>query len=163
MKKILALAFAAVALAFFSSLALAQEKKEHPKEEHPKQEHPEHPKSGKKMSTEDIDKAIRSHIEKTAAASGGKFPVKDDLLKKTWDLELVKVHNDKLQALADGRYFACVDFKAADGTMVDVDFFMKKDGNALAVTDTTVHKINGKARYSYQEKDGVWMRVEEKG
>jgi hypothetical protein len=163
MKKILALAFAAVVLAFFSSLALAQEKKEHPKEEHPKQEHPEHPKSGKKMSTEDIDKAIRAHIEKTAAASGGKFPVKDDVLKKTWDLDLVKVHNDKLQALADGRYFACVDFKAADGTMVDVDFFMKKDGDALAVTDTTVHKINGKARYSYQEKDGVWMRVEEKG
>jgi hypothetical protein len=163
MKRILALAFAAVVLAFFSSLALAQEKKEHPKEEHPKQEHPEHPKSGKKMSTEDIDKAIRAHIEKTAAASGGKFPVKDDVLKKTWDLDLVKVHNDKLQALADGRYFACVDFKAADGTMVDVDFFMKKDGDALAVTDTTVHKINGKARYSYQEKDGVWMRVEEKG
>ena len=165
MKKALALAFAAAVLAFFSNLALAQEKKEHPKEEHPKQEHPkqEHPKGAKKMSTEDIDKAIRAHIDKTAAASGGKFPVKDDVLKKTWDLELVKVHNDKLQALSDGRYFACVDFKAADGTMVDVDFFMKGSGDSLAVTDTTVHKINGKARYSYQEKDGVWSRVAEKG
>jgi hypothetical protein len=162
MKRILTLAFAAVVLSFFSSLALAQEKKEHPKEEHPK-EHPEHPKGAKKVSTEDIDKAIRSHIEKTAAASGGKFPVKDDVLNKTWELDLVKVHNDKLQALADGRYFACVDFKAADGTMVDVDFFMKKDGEAMAVTDTTVHKINGKPRYSYQEKDGIWTRVAEKG
>jgi len=161
MKKVLSLAFVLIVTAFLSTLALAQEKKEHPKEEHPK-EHPEHPKTAKKMSTDDIDKAIRAHIEKTAAASGGKFPVKDDVLNKTWDLELVKVHNDKLQALADGRYFACVDFKAADGTMVDVDFFMKKAGDALEVTDTTVHKINGKARYGYQEKDGVWVRVAEK-
>ncbi len=164
MRKALTLVLALAVAACFSATASAQEKKEHPKEEHPKQEHPkEHPKSAKKASTEDIDKAIREHIEKTAAVSAGKFPVKDDVLKKTWDLELVKVHNDKLQALADGRYFACVDFKAADGTMVDVDFFLKKEGDALMVSDTTVHKINGKARYSYVEKDGVWSRVAEKG
>ena len=156
MKKLLSMAIAFTVTALFSTLALAQEK-EHPKE------HPEHPKSEKKVSTDDIDKAIRAHIEQTAKASGGKFPVKDDVLNKTWDLELVKVHKDKLQALADGRYFACVDFKAADGTMVDVDFFLKKDGDVLGVTDTTVHKINGKARYNYQEKNGVWVRVAEKG
>jgi len=144
-------------MALFSLPARGQEKKEHPKE------HPEHPKSEKKVSTEDIDKSIREHIEKTAKASGGKFPVRDGVEKKTWELDLVKVHKDRLQALADGTYFACVDFKAADGTMVDVDFFLKKDGGALAVTDTTVHKINGKARYSYEEKDGVWVRVAEKG
>jgi hypothetical protein len=45
---------------------------------------------------------------------------------------------------------------------VDVDFFLKKEGDKLAVTDTSVHKINGKARYNYEEKDGVWVRVEEK-
>ncbi len=157
MKRLLSFAIALAVTAFFSTLALAQEKKEHPKE------HPEHPKSEKKVSTDDIDKAIREHIEQAAKASAGKFSVKDDVLNKTWELELVRVHKDKLQALADGRYFACVDFKAADGTMVDVDFFLKKDGDAMAVTDTTVHKINGKARYSYQEKDGVWVRVAEKG
>ena len=156
MKRLLSLAIAFTVMALFSTLALAQAK-EHPKE------HPEHPKSEKKVSTDDIDKAIRAHIEQTAKASGGKFPVKDDVLNKTWELDLVKVHKDKLQALADGRYFACVDFKAADGTMVDVDFFLKKDGDAMAVTDTTVHKINGKARYNYQEKNGVWERVAEKG
>ncbi len=168
MKRLLSFALALTVTAFFSTLALAQEKKEHPKE-HPqeKKEHPkeqaEHPKSEKKLSTDDIDKAIQEHIAQAAKASGGKFSVKDDVLNKTWELDLVRVHNDKLQALADGRYFACVDFKAADGTMVDVDFFLKKEGDALAVTDTTVHKINGKARYSYQEKDGVWVRVAEKG
>jgi hypothetical protein len=157
MKRLLSLAIVFTVTAFFSTLALAQEKKEHPKE------HPEHPKSEKKVSTDDIDKAIRGHIDQAGKASGGKLSVKDDVLNKTWELELVRVHKDKLQALADGRYFACVDFKAADGTMVDVDFFLKKEGDALAVTDTTVHKINGKARYNYQEKDGVWVRVAEKG
>jgi hypothetical protein len=152
-KKLLSFAIGLAVMALFSTRSLAQE---HPKE------HPEHPKSAKKVSTDDIDKAIREHIETSAKASGGKFEVKDDVLNKTWNLELVRVHKDKLQALADGRYFACVDFKAPDGTMVDVDFFMKKEGNDLKVNDTTVHKINGKARYSYQEKDGVWVRVAEK-
>ena len=154
----LSLALAATACLSLSPLAASQEKKEHPKE-HPS----EHPKSANKLSTEDIDKAIRGHIEKTSAATNGSFMVMDDVMKKTWDLKLVRVHNDKLQALADGRYFACVDFKASDGTMVDVDFFLKKDGDALVVGDTTVLKIVGKARYNYQEKDGVWVRVAEKG
>jgi hypothetical protein len=161
----LSLALAAAACLSISPLSAqeatpkpAPEKKEHPKE-HPS----EHPKSGNKLSTDDIDKAIRAHIEKASQASQGAFPVKDDVLNKTWDLKLERVHNDKLQALADGRYFACVDFKASDGTMVDVDFFLKKEGDGLAVTDTTVHKVNGKPRYNYQEKDGVWVRVAEKG
>jgi hypothetical protein len=150
----------ALALSLCSSLsvvsALAQEKKEHPKE------HPEHPKSEKKVSVNDIDAAIRSHIDEKTKESDGKFLVRDEVLNKTWELGLVRVHKDRLQALADGRYFACVDFKAADGSMVDVDFFLKKEGENLVVTDTTVHKVNGKARYNYEEKDGVWVRVAEK-
>jgi hypothetical protein len=159
----LSLALAAAACLSILPLAASQEKKEQEKKEHPKEHPSEHPKSENKLSTDDIDKAIRGHIEKISAAANGRFPVKDDILKKTWDLKLVRVHNDKLQALADGRYFACVDFEASDATVVDVDFFLKKEGDGLAVTDTTVHKINGKARYGYQEKDGVWVRVAEKG
>jgi hypothetical protein len=56
-----------------------------------------------------------------------------------------------------------VDFKAADGTMVDVDFFLKKQGDRLVVAETSVHKVNGTARYNYEEKNGVWVRVAEKG
>jgi hypothetical protein len=155
-KKSLSLAIGLAVISLFSTRVLAQE---HPKE-HP--EHPKSDKSEKKLGTDDIDKAIRGHIEASEKASGGKFEVKDDVLNKTWNLELIRVHKDKLQALADGRYFACVDFKATDGTMVDVDFFMKEEGKDLKVTDTTVHKINGKARYNYQQKDGVWVRVAEK-
>ena len=158
MKKLFSFAGILAALLYFSALAArAQEKqKEHPKE------HPEHPKSEKKVSTDDIDKSIHTHIDDVAKTSGGRFPVKDDVLTRTWQLELVRVHKERLQALADGSYFACVDFKAEDGTMLDVDFFLKKQGDGLVVTDTSVHKVNGKARYNYEEKNGVWVRVPEK-
>lgn len=163
-KKLISLPLVLAVLVFWMARPLsaqqsppAQEKKK----EHPK-EHPEHPKSEKKVSTDDLDKAIRTHIEEKTKSSGGSFPVVDDVLKKTWELLLVRVHKDRLQSLADGTYFACVDFKASDGTMVDVDFFLKEQGDRLAVIDTSVHKINGKARYNYQEKDGVWVRVAEK-
>ena len=156
MKKFFSLALAISLSAALPAVSALAQQKEHPKE------HPQNPPSEKKVSTDDIDAAIRAHIEEKSKASGGRFEVRDDVLNKTWSLELVRVHKDKLQALADGRYFACVDFKAADATMVDVDFFLKKDGDKLAVTDTTVHKIDGKARYNYEEKNGVWERVAEK-
>jgi len=156
MKKIFSLALAASLSAVLPAVSALAQQKEHPKE------HPQNPPSEKKVSTDDIDAAIRAHIEEKSKASGGRFEVRDDVLNKTWSLELVRVHKDKLQALADGRYFACVDFQAADATTVDVDFFLKKDGDKLAVTDTTVHKIDGKARYNYEEKNGVWVRVAEK-
>ncbi len=156
MKKFFSLALAVSLSAALPAVSALAQQKEHPKE------HPQNPPSGKKLSTDDIDAAIRAHIEEKSKASGSRFEVRDDVLNKTWSLELVRVHKDKLQALADGRYFACVDFKATDGTMVDVDFFLKKDGDKLAVTDATVHKIDGKARYNYEEKNGVWVRVAEK-
>jgi hypothetical protein len=156
MKMFFSLALAVSLSAVLPAVSALAQQKEHPKE------HPQNPPSEKKVSTDDIDAAIRAHIEEKSKASGGRFEVRDDVLSKTWSLELVRVHKDKLQALADGRYFACVDFKAPDATMVDVDFFLKKDGDKLAVTDTTVHKIDGKARYNYEEKNGVWERVTEK-
>jgi hypothetical protein len=156
MKKFFSLALAISLSAALPAVSALAQQKEHPKE------HPQNPPSGKKLSTDDIDAAIRAHIDEKSKTSGGRFEVRDDVLNKNWSLELVRVHKDKLQALADGRYFACVDFKAPDATMVDVDFFLKKDGDKLAVTDTTVHKVDGKARYNYEEKNGVWVRVAEK-
>ena len=132
---------------------------EHPKQEHPKQEHP----SAKPVSTDTLEKAIKDQIAEKAKANGGKFAVKDDVLNKTWQLELVKVHTDKLTQLDENTYFACVDFKAADGTMVDVDFYLKNDNAKLTLSDTTVHKINGKARYNYEKKGKFWERVKAQG
>lgn len=129
---------------------------EHPKSEHPKKEHPA---AAKPVSTADLEAAIRAHIDGTAKKNNGSFPVKDDVLKKTWQLKLVRVHTDRLTQLDDTTFFACVDFSAADGTLVDVDFFLKGKEGKLEVTDTSVHKINGVARYLYQQKGKFWERV----
>ena len=125
------------------------------------QEHPqeEHPKGTKAISKGTLEKAIKDQIAEKSKANGGKFAVEDPVLKKTWQLELVRVHTDKLTQLDDKTYFACVDFKADDGTPVDVDFYMKNDGGKLTLSDTTVHKVNGKARFNYEKKGNYWERV----
>ncbi|HEX4803686.1 MAG TPA: hypothetical protein VFV14_09250 [Myxococcaceae bacterium] len=128
------------------------------------QEHPqEHPKkttsATKPISTAALEKAIKEQIAEKAKANGGKLAVNDDVLNKTWQLDLVKVHTDKLTQLDDKTYFACVDFKATDGTLVDVDFYMKDDNGKLSLSDTTVHKINGKPRFNYEKKGNFWERV----
>jgi hypothetical protein len=142
-----------------SALAQQEHPQEHPKKdqkEHPAKEHP----TAKPVTTGDIEKAIRAHVEAMSKKNNGSFPVKDDVLKKTWALTLDRVHTDKLTQLDANTSFACVDFNADDGTKVDVDFFLKSKGDKLEVTDTSVHKINGVARYNYeQDEGGFWKRV----
>ena len=128
------------------------------------QEHPmDHPKktssAAKPVSTATLEKAIKDQIAEKAKANGGKLPVKDNVLNKTWQLELVRVHTDKLTQLDDMTYFACVDFKAGDGTLVDVDFYMKDADGKLTLSDTTVHKVSGKPRFNYEKKGNYWERV----
>ena len=85
------------------------------------------------------------------------------MTKKTWLLKLDHVHRERLSRLDENTYFACTDFKSNDGHTVDVDFFMKDKDGKLAMSDATVHKIDGKARYNWEEKDGFWKRVPVKG
>jgi hypothetical protein len=128
---------------------------EHPKPEHPKQEHP----TAKPVSMATLEKAIKNQVAEKAKANAGRFPVRDDTLNKTWELALVRVHTDKLTQLDDKTYLACVDFKADDATMVDVDFYMKSDNGKLTLADTAVHKVNGKPRFNYEKKGSYWERV----
>jgi len=123
------------------------------------QEHPEHPtdkKAQKKGYTvDDLDKAIRAAI--AAKETNGVYQLQDG--DKTWDLKLDKVHRERLARTDENTYFACTDFKSADDHTVDVDFFMKDDGEKLVMTDATLHKVDGKPRYNWKEKDGYWQRV----
>ncbi|HKS22896.1 MAG TPA: hypothetical protein VJZ76_08885 [Thermoanaerobaculia bacterium] len=123
------------------------------------QEHPEHPtnkKAAKKGYTvDDLDKAIRAAIAKKE--TNGVYQLKDR--DKTWKLKLDKVHRERLARTDENTYFACTDFKSADHHTVDVDFFMKDDGEKLVMTDATLHKVDGKPRYNWKEKKGYWERV----
>ena len=154
---------AAIAL-FFSPAALivAQEHPEHPKKsaEHPKQgaEQPKKGGAAKQVSTADISAGIKKNIEiESKKSSDGKFHVKYE--GQDLDLDLIKVHDDRLQDLGDGKYFACVDMKSTDGKIYDIDFFLTGQPGKMKVTDTSVHKIDGKPLYNWKEENGKWNKV----
>lgn len=156
---------AAVALFFIPALPVfAAEHPEHPQKaaEHPKKEGEkgEHPKKGdeKEVSMAEISAGITKHIDSEAKKSSDKkFHAKHE--GKDLALDLTKVHDDRLSSLGGGKYFACVDMKASDGTTYDIDFFMSGKPGNMKVTETSVHKVNGKALYNWKEDNGVWKKV----
>jgi hypothetical protein len=79
--------------------------------------------------------------------------------RKDLALDLVKVHDDRFSNLGNDKYFACVDMRGADGKLYDIDFFMLVKPGKLTVTETSVHKINGKPLYNWKEESGVWKKV----
>ncbi len=79
--------------------------------------------------------------------------------RKDLALDFVKLHDDRFSSLGGNKYFACVDMKGADGRMYDIDFMMVVQGDKLTVTETAVHKINGKALYNWKQEGGVWKKV----
>jgi hypothetical protein len=79
--------------------------------------------------------------------------------RKDLALDLFKVHDDRFSSLGGSKYFACVDMKGKDGRMYDIDFFMNVQTDKLTVTETSVHKINGKPLYNWKEQKGVWKKV----
>jgi hypothetical protein len=154
---------AAIALFFTPAATIfAQEHPEHPKKssEHSKQG-AEHPKQGaevKQVSTADISAGIKTNIDaKSKKSPDGKFHVNHE--GQDLALDLVKVHDDRLQDLGGGKYFACVDMKAADGKTYDIDFFLNGQPGKMKVTERSVHKIDGKPLYNWKEENGKWQKV----
>ncbi len=127
------------------------------------QEHPrEHPTAKKEktseVTVEMLSLAIADYVAKDAKLKGGFFVVYDPEAKKALALTLDKVHKDRLSKVGRGTYFACADFKATDGTLYDLDVFMKEAGSGLEVTEVAIHKQEGKPRYAWAEENGVWKK-----
>ena len=93
----------------------------------------------------------------SAKAADKKFHI--PYQRKDLALDLVKVHDDRFSSLGGNKYFACVDMKGTDGRLYDIDFFMVVQPAKLTVTETSVHKINGKPLYNWKEEKGVWKKV----
>ncbi len=109
--------------------------------------------------TADIQAGIEQYIEEQTRLGGGYFalPFEDRPLR----LKLVRVHTEYLANLGPRRHFACVDLASTEGDVYDVDFFLAGDPGAMTVTETTVHKINGRPLYVWkQNQDGTWVREE---
>jgi hypothetical protein len=112
----------------------------------------------REVSNADISAGIKSHISyERRRAADRKFHV--TYRGKNLALDLIKVHDDRLANVGGGKYFACVDMKAGDGTVYDIDFFMAGQPGSMTVTETSVHKINGKPLYNWKEQRGVWKKV----
>lgn len=108
--------------------------------------------------TGDIQAGIEKHIAEQVALGGGYFtvPFEGSELK----LKLVRVHVEYLASLAPQRHFACVDMASADGQFYDIDFFLEGDPGSMTVTETTVHKLNGRPYYVWkQNEDKHWVRA----
>ncbi len=154
--RLLTCLFSMVVLLMFGLAAgFTQEHPEHPKQEHPKKEHP---KAAVNITKESLAEAIEGYIQKDTALKGGFFCVYDAQAKAPLALKLDKVHQDKLAKVSDGLYFACSDFKTADGKTYDLDFFMKATDSGLEVSEVMIHKEAGVARYGWVEEGGVWTR-----
>jgi len=131
------------------------------------QEHPEHPKKtaehpqkgeDKEVTTAEISTGINKHIAtETKKSNDKKFHVNYE--GKDLALDLVRVHDDRLSSLGRQKYFACVDMKATDGKTYDIDFFLTGKPGNMTVTETAVHKIDGKPLYNWKEEGGVWKKV----
>jgi len=108
--------------------------------------------------TGDIQAGIEKHIAEQVEQGDGYFkvPLGDRELK----LKLVRVHVEYLASLAPQRHFACVDMVSSDGQFYDIDFFLHGDPGSMTVTETTVHKLNGRPFYVWkQNEDKTWVHA----
>lgn len=108
--------------------------------------------------TGDIQAGIEKHIDGQIVQGDGFFRV--DFEDRELRLKLVRVHVEYLATLGPRNHFACVDMVADDGEFYDVDFFLHGDPGAMVVTNTTVHKINGRPVYVWKQLDDKsWVRA----
>lgn len=115
-------------------------------------------KNGKRVSIAEIEAGIKAYIEKETKENDGFFHVEDR--GEEFRMKLVRVHTEYLSNLGPKSHFACVDLADISGDVYDVDFFLSGEPGSMDVTETTVHKLNGKPFYAWkQQKDKTWNRV----
>ena len=115
-----------------------------------------------KVKIAQIEAGIKTYIREKTNPDDGFFYVKDN--DKELRMKLVRVHTEYLSNLGPKRHFACVDLADISGDVYDVDFFLSGDPGNMDVTETTVHKLNGKPFYTWkQEENKTWKRVPVEG
>jgi Transglutaminase-like superfamily len=112
----------------------------------------------KRVSKVEIEEGVRKHIEEMTKNGGGYFHIIDD--EHDLKLKLVRVHTEYIANLGPNLHFACVDLAEVDGNIYDLDFFLKGEPGKMQVTQTTVHKLNGKPYYTWkQREDKTWYQI----
>ena len=105
----------------------------------------------------DVEAGIRQYIKAKTESDSGYFSIVND--STNLSLRLVRVHTEYLSVLDSNSYFACVDLADTKGDVYDVDFFLSGTPEKMEVTETTVHKLNGRPFYTWQQNpDKTWKR-----
>ena len=141
------------------SLLLAQG--EHPtqtkKAEHPTTVNTQNVQ-GEKITLQNLARAIKGFVEADIILRGA-FLVIDPNTDTVLKLNLEKVHKERLSHVGEDIYFACADFNAENGKVYDLDIFLHgTNTDNLTVTEISVHKEDGTARYGWQEENGIWSK-----
>ena len=146
----------------------SQEHAEHPAvegAEHP--EHPEHPGSETKaaavverppVTIESVATYLEAYVASKAAETDGWYRIEDEKAGTTLRLKLDHIHRERLAKTAERTWFVCADFTTPEGRLYDLDFWVRDTYHGLAVSESMVHKEEGKPRYSWIENEGVWSR-----
>ena len=114
--------------------------------------------AARKVSIGEIETGIKQYIDAETKKDDGYFHVKDK--DRELRMKLVRVHTEYLSNLGPKEHFACVDLADVSGDVYDVDFFLRGEPGDMTVTETSVHKLNGKPFYSWkQREDKTWHRV----
>ena len=144
----------------FASVLLAQG--EHPtttkKAEHPTASITPQIIQGEKITMQNLARAIESFVEADISLRGA-FLVIDPKTDTILKLRLDKVHKERLSHIGENIYFACADFNAENGKVYDLDIFLQgSNTDNLTVTEISVHKESGIARYGWKEENGIWSK-----
>ena len=146
----------------FFLLSVVSTQGEHPtgskKAEHPTASITPQIVQGEKITLQNLARAIESFVEADITLRGA-FLVIDSRTNEVLKLNLEKVHKERLSHIGDDVYFACADFNAENGKVYDLDIFLHgTNTDNLTVSEISVHKEDGIARYGWQEENGLWYK-----
>ncbi|MDP3721948.1 MAG: hypothetical protein Q8R91_00390, partial [Candidatus Omnitrophota bacterium] len=82
----------------------------------------------------------------------GRFAIEDPETGTTRQLRLLAVH--ERVGKTGAQYYSCTDMRdEASGEVLDLDFDVEPAEDGLRVIDVRIHKVDGQARYTYDEHD----------
>lgn len=94
---------------------------------------------------------VRATIAEDIHAQNDVITLTDPRTDAPLQLAFDHVH-EGVEETEGGRYFACVDFRTADGTVYDVDYYVDGEGGSYEVEDVVLHEVDGENLISDEER-----------
>ncbi len=102
-------------------------------------------------SAEQIRQTIRDHVQQIIQRDGT-FAIHDEATGADRQLELIRVH-ERVGKTGE-LYYSCTDMRdTSTGQTLDLDYDVEATADGLQVVDVRIHKVEGQARYTYDDQD----------